>query len=172
MQLTLKRQGGEGWISPKDFWTLARLYKMELWLSNLHLIIIFVVYIKWKKIILGVVFKIFLKIWVWKHFFFVKSESKILETLFFTKSYKPNCTFYYKILIWNYFSFHLMYILSILVKNYRFSKIESWKIHALRWGYFGATLWKYSESQNGFQRFYRRMNMPNVIWDHFWWIWV
>ena len=96
---------------------------MELWLSNLHLIIIFVVYIKWKKIILGVVFKIFLKIWVWKHFFFVKSESKILETLFFTKSYKPNCTFYYKILIWNYFSFHLMYILSVLVKNYRFSKI-------------------------------------------------
>ena len=42
----------------------------------------------------------------------------------------------------------------------------------MRWGYFGAILWKYSESQNGFQRFYRTMNMPNIIRGHFWWIWV
>ena len=49
---------------------------------------------------------------------------------------------------------------------------ESWKFLALKWGYFGATLWKYSESKNDFQRFYRRMNMPNVIRDHFWWILV
>ena len=58
-----------------------------------------------------------------KIFFFVKSESKILKNSIFKKFYKSNCTFYYEISIWNDFSFHLMYILSILVKNYRFSKI-------------------------------------------------
>ena len=58
-----------------------------------------------------------------KKIFFVKSESKILKNSIFKKFYKSNCTFYYEISIWNDFSFHLMYILSILVKNYRFSKI-------------------------------------------------
>ena len=56
--------------------------------------------------------------------FFVKSESKILKNSIFTKFYKSKYTFFHKISIWNDFSFHLIYILSILVKNYRFSKIK------------------------------------------------
>ena len=101
---------------------LAVLFRIKLWLSNLHLIIIFGVYNKWKTIILGVVFKNFEK-FAFEKIFFVKSESKILKNSIFKKFYKSNCTFYYEISIWNDFSFHLMYILSILVKNYRFSKI-------------------------------------------------
>ena len=124
-----------------------------------------------KKIWGGCIKKIW-KILRSKKNFFCKNEIKNFQKSNFRKFFLSNSTFQYQISIWNDFSFHLMYILSILVKNYRFSKIDSWKIHALRWGYFGATLLKYSESQNGFQWFYRRMNMPNVIWDHFWWIWV
>ena len=62
-----KKMGG--WISPEDFRAVAVLYRMKLWLSNLHLIIIFGVYNKWKTIILGVVFKNFEKFAFEKIFF-------------------------------------------------------------------------------------------------------
>ena len=58
--ITLKRSVG-GWISPKDFWMLAVLSGIELWLSNLQLIIIFGVYNNWKIKIFGVLDKIFQK---------------------------------------------------------------------------------------------------------------
>ena len=67
--------------------------------------------------------KFFLKNLRSKNFFLQKIESKILKNSIFAKFFLSNCTFQHQISIWNYFSFHLMYILSVLVKNYRFSKI-------------------------------------------------
>ena len=61
-----------------------------------------------------------------------------------------------------------------LSQNYRFSKISSWKLiiwldqMRLLWCPF----WKYVEPQYGFQSFYWRIDMPNFILGHCWWIWV
>ena len=49
----------------------------------------------------------------------------------FCKYFEANLIFWYKIWIWNVFSFHLMYILSLWVKNYNFSKIvvrNTWEL--------------------------------------------
>ena len=75
-----------------------------------------------KKIWGGCIKKIW-KILRSKKIFFCKNEIENFQKFNFRKYFLSNSTFQYQISIWNDFSFHLMYILSILVKNYRFSKI-------------------------------------------------
>ena len=106
-------------------------------------------------------------------FFFAKNWIENFEKFNFWKKKLSNCTFQHQTLIWNDFSFHMMYIMSVLVKNFQIFKdfcSESWEFFAIRWGYFGITFWKYYESKDGFQRFYWRIKNQNVIWDHLWWI--
>ena len=75
------------------------------------------------KFVFGGCINFFLKNLRLKIFFLQKSKSKIFENSIFAIFFLSNCTFQHQISIWNYFSFHLMYIMSVLVKNYRFSKI-------------------------------------------------
>ena len=118
--LTLKRKGGG--FPPQDIRAIAVLSGTKLRLLNLHVIIIFDVYNNWEKNLGGCIKKIW-KILCSKKIFFCKNEIKNFQKFNFHKYFLSNSTFQYQISIWNDFSFHLMYILSILVKNYIFSKI-------------------------------------------------
>ena len=74
--------------------------------------------------------EIFWKIWILKKKFRKKWVKKY-KIWNFCKYFKANFIFWYKIWIWNVFSFHLMYILSLWVKNYNFSKIvvrNAWEL--------------------------------------------
>ena len=65
--------------------------------------------------------EIFWKIWILKKKIRKKWVKKY-KIWNFCKYFEANLIFWYKIWIWNVFSFHLMYILSLWVKNYNFSK--------------------------------------------------
>ena len=71
------------------------------------------------------------KIWKilrWKKNFFLKTKSKILKNSILA-TFLSNSTFQHQMSIWNNFSFHLMYILSILIKNHGLSRIFlSWRL--------------------------------------------
>ena len=118
--LTLKRPGGG--FPPQDIRAIAVFSGTKLWLLNLHVIIIFDVYNNWEKN-LGGLYKKNLKNFAFEKIFFCKNEIENFQKFNFRKYFLSNSTFQYQISIWNDFSFHLMYILSILVKNYIFSKI-------------------------------------------------
>ena len=72
----------------------------------------------------------FWKIWILKKKFRKKWVKKY-KIWNFCKYFEANLIFWNKIWIWNVFSFHLMYILSLWVKNYNFSKTfvrNAWKL--------------------------------------------
>ena len=117
-----KKTGGRGGFPPQVIWAIAVLSGMKLWLLNLHVIIIFDVYNNWEKNF-GGLYKKDSKNFAFEKIFFCKNEIENFQKFNFRKYFLSNSTFQYQISIWNDFSFHLMYILSILVKNYIFSKI-------------------------------------------------
>ena len=72
------------------------------------------------------------KILCWKKKFYCKNEIENFEKINFT-IFLSNSIFQYQKLIGNDISFHLMYVLSILDKNYRFSKIFILEADNLAW---------------------------------------
>ena len=61
-----------------------------------------------------------------------ETEKFFFEKSIFCKFFKTNCIFLCQICIQNVFSFHLIYILSMQVKNDEFSKIVDQKLENLR----------------------------------------
>ena len=85
-----------------------------------------------KKIWGGCIKKIW-KILRSKKIFFCKNEIENFQKFNFRKYFLSNSTFWYQISIWNDFSFHLMYILFILVKKYKSFKVFIMEANSLAW---------------------------------------
>ena len=122
--LTLKRPGGD-WIKMKDLWAHAMTSGMKLWLSNLHVIIIFGVYNNWKKNF-GGLYKL-----RFENFFFVKTKSKIFKNSIFAN------IFYQTVLFNTKYQFEMIsaFIWCIYCpywsKIIYFQKFSSWKLKIL-----------------------------------------